>query len=298
MAADLASLSFTYTPTSIQQPRPLGLLMAIDTPCSGCGKTLRVADDCVGKKARCPNCRTVYVVGSVPAIGNPAIGNPAASLESPFPETTYANPLRFAGAESFATPKETKEFQSSHQPSGPIPSDSAELPQRLFMVRVPSGDEFGPTDAVTVLDWIQQNRLDDRCHIRQQDQESWIGIPAWRLLQKGEAAARNVFSNSPRSLIAPSASNQSSATASNGRGLVVLVLWALSWLLCFSLIGGILCAIIAIPLGLGELKKINRGESPSNEKWMVLTGLGLSVANVAASVVGLVTFIIVAVVNG
>jgi hypothetical protein len=67
--------------------------------------------------------------------------------------------------------------------------------------------------------------------------------------------------------------------------------------LCFSLIGGILCAIFAIPLGFSELKRINQGESPSNEKWMVLTGLGLSAANVAASVIGLVTFIIVTIVN-
>jgi hypothetical protein len=63
------------------------------------------------------------------------------------------------------------------------------------------------------------------------------------------------------------------------------------------LIGGIFCAIFAIPLGFSELKRINLGESPSSEKWMVLTGLGLSVANVAASVVGFVTFIIVAIVN-
>jgi hypothetical protein len=79
--------------------------------------------------------------------------------------------------------------------------------------------------------------------------------------------------------------------------VVVLILGILSWVLCFSLIGGILCAIFAIPLGFSELKRINQGESPSNEKWMVLTGLGLSAANVAASVVGLVTFIIVTIVN-
>ena len=297
MGADWASLSFTSTLTSIQQLSPLILPMAIDSLCSGCGKTLRVADDCVGKMARCPNCRTVYVVGFAPGIGNPTIGYPADSLENPLPETTYVNPLRFAETESNATPQETREFQSSPQPSEPIPSDSSGLPQRLFMVRVPSGDEFGPADALTVLDWIQQNRLDDRCHIRQQDQEAWIGIPAWRLLQKRASASKNVFSNSPNSLSAPVASNRSSVAPTSGRGVIVLILGILSWVLCLSLIGGILCAIFAIPLGFTELKRINQGESPSSEKWMVLTGLGLSVANVAASLVGLVTFLIVAIVN-
>lgn len=264
--------------------------MAIDTPCSGCGKTLRVADDCVGKKARCPHCRTVYLVGVAPTLENRATqnrvpDNPVASPENPIPETTCANSLQFAEANSFATASE------------PIPNPSAELATRLFMVRVPSGDEYGPADAVTILDWIQQNRLDDRCHIRQQDQDAWIGIPAWRLLQKREVASKNVFSNSPHALSAPAASNRSSVAPTSGRGVVVLILGILSWVLCFSLIGGIFCAIFAIPLGFSELKRINLGESPSSEKWMVLTGLGLSVANVAASVVGLVTFIIVAIVN-
>jgi hypothetical protein len=281
--------------------------MAIDTPCSGCGKTLRVADDCIGKKARCPHCRTVYLVGSTPTLENRATqyrapDNPVASPENPIPETpipetTYANPLRFAEVDSFATPQRPNELQSSPQPFEPIPAPSTEIAPRLFMVRVPSGEEYGPADAITILDWIQQNRLDDRCHIRQQDQEVWIGIPAWRLLQKREAASKNVFSNSPNSLSAPVASNRSSVAPTSGRGVVVLILGILSWVLCVSLIGGILCAIFAIPLGFSELKRINQGESPSSEKWMVLTGLGLSVANVAASVVGLVTFIIVAIVN-
>ncbi|MFY7875871.1 MAG: hypothetical protein ACOVQM_10530 [Pirellula sp.] len=281
--------------------------MAIDTPCSGCGKTLRVADDCIGKKARCPHCRTVYLVGSTPTLENRATqyrapDDPVASPENPIPEnpipeTTYANPLRFAEADSLATPLRPNELQSSLQPSESMPPPSTEIVTRLFMVRVPSGDEFGPADAVTIQDWIQQNRLDDRCHIRQQDQESWIGIPAWQLLQKREAASKNVFSNSPNSLSAPAASNRSSVAPTSGRGVVVLILGILSWVLCFSLIGGILCAIFAIPLGFSELKRINQGESPSSKKWMVLTGLGLSVANVAASVVGLMTFIIVAIVN-
>jgi DNA-directed RNA polymerase subunit RPC12/RpoP len=281
--------------------------MAIDTPCSGCGKTLRVADDCIGKKARCPHCRTVYLVGSTPTLENRATqyrapDDPVASPENPIPEnpipeTTYANPLRFAEADSLATPLRPNELQSSLQPSEPMPTPSTEIVTRLFMVRVPSGDEFGPADAVTIQDWIQQNRLDDRCHIRQQDQESWIGIPAWQLLQKREAASKNVFSNSPNSLSAPAASNRSSVAPTSGRGVVVLILGILSWVLCFSLIGGILCAIFAIPLGFSELKRINQGESPSSEKWMVLTGLGLSAANVAATVVGLMTFIIVAIVN-
>ena len=36
--------------------------MSIDTICQGCARKLRVADEFAGKKARCPDCKTVYVV--------------------------------------------------------------------------------------------------------------------------------------------------------------------------------------------------------------------------------------------
>ena len=36
--------------------------MSIDTICQGCARKLRVADKFAGKKARCPDCKTVYVV--------------------------------------------------------------------------------------------------------------------------------------------------------------------------------------------------------------------------------------------
>lgn len=36
--------------------------MAIETICKGCAKKLRVADEFAGRKARCPDCKTVYTV--------------------------------------------------------------------------------------------------------------------------------------------------------------------------------------------------------------------------------------------
>jgi len=36
--------------------------MSIDTICQGCARKLRVGDEFAGKKARCPDCKTVYVV--------------------------------------------------------------------------------------------------------------------------------------------------------------------------------------------------------------------------------------------
>ena len=36
--------------------------MPIETICQGCAAKLRVPDEFAGRKARCPNCRTVYTV--------------------------------------------------------------------------------------------------------------------------------------------------------------------------------------------------------------------------------------------
>jgi hypothetical protein len=62
--------------------------MSIEMRCTGCGQTLRVADEHAGKKARCPACGTIVQVP--PAGAGPASSpQPAAESRSPFaPEAT------------------------------------------------------------------------------------------------------------------------------------------------------------------------------------------------------------------
>lgn len=43
--------------------------MPIETTCTGCGRKLRVADEHLGKQARCPMCNTIYTVSAVVATG-------------------------------------------------------------------------------------------------------------------------------------------------------------------------------------------------------------------------------------
>ncbi len=43
--------------------------MAIETICQGCGRRLRVPDAHAGRKARCPECRLVYVVPAAESAG-------------------------------------------------------------------------------------------------------------------------------------------------------------------------------------------------------------------------------------
>lgn len=56
--------------------------MAIEIGCTGCGQTLRVADEHAGKKARCPACGTIV---QVPEAGMAAPLEPAdPAVERPF----------------------------------------------------------------------------------------------------------------------------------------------------------------------------------------------------------------------
>lgn len=46
--------------------------MPIDVTCAGCGKTLRVADEHAGKRARCPECQQEFTVPDAAASKSPA----------------------------------------------------------------------------------------------------------------------------------------------------------------------------------------------------------------------------------
>jgi phage FluMu protein Com len=73
--------------------------MPIEMRCTGCGQTLRVADEHAGKKARCPSCGTIAEVPSPgsPVETAPPPAPPSSPSSSPFaPDyqpTAAANPF-------------------------------------------------------------------------------------------------------------------------------------------------------------------------------------------------------------
>ena len=66
--------------------------MPIDTKCPGCGRLLRVGEECAGRQARCPACSTIYVVPSaqiaaeVPTAPSAQGGNPFGARPESLPE--------------------------------------------------------------------------------------------------------------------------------------------------------------------------------------------------------------------
>ena len=76
--------------------------------------------------------------------------------------------------------------------------------------------------------------------------------------------------------------------------MVVLILGLVSWILCPTAVGALVCAILAIVFASMELGKIRNGQSPSKEKMLVLIGLWLGIANLVAWAILIVGIIVLA----
>ena len=85
--------------------------MAIEFKCQNCQKTLRVADEFAGKKARCPNCQTVLLVENDTEIIEPISVQPAAppapqpqTQTSAFGRTGLPGASHFGNSNPYSTP--------------------------------------------------------------------------------------------------------------------------------------------------------------------------------------------------
>jgi|GEM_PF-1565514 len=282
--------------------------MAIDSICSGCGKTLRVGDENAGRKARCPMCGVVYVVSS-PAVPSEAdYGSPLVSASSVDPtsindasntDTTYASTNWSSNPFGSQLPS----AQSSLSIGPALPAAVSARSAASFLVRTPSGAVYGPTDPATIIEWTNQGRLDDTCHVRAENSEQWLGMAAWRFqLRQNQNPMASQPTQTTGSVAnsfgqAPVAANQSAGYARSGQGGLVLIFGIVSWLLCPTFIGSLALSIVAVVWGSSELRKIRDGQSPASERSLVLIGMWLGIINLAVSVLAIVGIIILAIVN-
>lgn len=289
--------------------------MAIDSICSGCGKTLRVGDEFAGRKARCPLCGVIYEVSP--------FGN-AADRSHAVPETSYSplKPTDAAGtslptlqplADSWSSLSTTEPRLStpaaSSNPSASLgqsaPNQSQVVPNASgpkYFVRTPSQAVYGPADDKTINEWIAQGRLDDTCHIRHESSDQWIGIPAWKFQQKRTAnpVVGGITPNDQSSNYfgtVPVATNQSAGFAKSGNGIWILLLGILGWIVCPTVIGGFLCGIPCIIMAQSELANVRNGRSPESERPLALIGMWLSIINIVFSTGFVFLIIVTAILN-
>ena len=243
--------------------------MPIQSICSGCGQTLRVADEHMGKLAKCPSCGTVYRVGeSAGGETQPSpTPGPASPSNDPYAATAYDAP--------------TTEFEAVAAPITPVGANEA-LRSKTFFAQTPDGKVYGPTDFGTLEKWSTEGRLNPQCLVREADAATWV--PLGSILSQSSANPYAVQYSST----AP-AWNSSSAPVQSDRSAVVLTLGILSWVVCCF---GPICAIIAIVLGYQDLHSTNTPTMSSNSKTMTQVGYYLAIANLVASGIGMALYVV------
>jgi hypothetical protein len=267
--------------------------MPIDSVCEGCGRTLRVADEYAGMDAQCPACMRIFRVP-----GDPVASSQVSPLQTPTLDAAKAEPYEAASNRSalqieVGTPPPLQSAPNANSLGNP------QVGAVRFFVMTPSGVEYGPADIETILRWQREGRVNATCLVRQENTAYRMPFEQWR--------AANSIPSAPQVSPAPSASNPYGASPlGNGtqsfgaipgampstvsyprepRGILVVVLAALSWVLCFTFIGAIPCAAIALYLGMADLASIRRGEMAPQDRGLLLTGVWLAGINLVLTVV-------------
>jgi hypothetical protein len=280
--------------------------MPIDSQCSECGKTLRVNDEFVGRKARCPVCGLVYIAG-----GGQIAPDPSTAETSYTPQSNAIDSANRQNPDSWSSLPTQKPLEKpsvalpvqylpiDYTNATSVPPVSVQNAPVKYFVRTPNTMVYGPSDRQSVLDWIDQGRLDETCHIREESSEQWIGIAAWKFqtrkaqnpISNASGQTANLFGSVPVSTV------QSVSYSQTGSGNVVLVLGMAGWLLCPTAIGSWVCSCLAIYFAKIELAKIRNGECPSKEKAIVLIGMWLGITNILAWVLGAIGLAITIIVS-
>jgi phage FluMu protein Com len=232
--------------------------MPIDSICTGCGRTLRVADEYAGHEAQCPACSSVYVV-PIPQHQPTAQDLPAAPGISEQPPHMGISTLG------------------------------------LFYAITPSGSQYGPVDAATLARWGKEGRLNATCHVLPEHTSHRIPFSEWMAAHDHSvrSATMTVSANSPlQSNTAPGANAFGSIPASYpttalnqtaGRGVLILVLAIASWVVCITLIGSIPLAAAALYMGIKDLGAMNRYEKSDQDRTITWIGVWLAGINIAAT---------------
>jgi len=217
--------------------------MAIETKCTGCGKTLRVAEEHAGKLARCPACNTIYTVPRPVASAETASGGAAA-------------PPAFT-AEDEAT-------ASGSADSGAADTSDATLGEQWYL-RSPENRTYGPVSRATLDGWASQGRVAGDCELRCGEDADWrpavvvypeLGTKSPPVVPSGnpfaDSGPAGGSAHSPVTSGAAVASGRSRYVAPH-RGGLILTLGILGWVTCPIL------SIMAWVMGTSDLREMRRG---------------------------------------
>ena len=231
--------------------------MAITTTCSGCGKTLAVADEFAGRQARCPQCGQIYTVPQ-------SSQQPAASAP---PDTT---PLTLG--DPYADP------YSRPEPVAP----QKDLPASYWM-KAANGQEYGPVDSATLGRWFSEGRVGAGYMIRTGEYGTWQ--PASDFQTASVPNSSNPFAAYPTGAGLPTQQRQYPKADQSG---LVLAMGILAWIGFCPIFG-----IIAWVVGSHALRDMQQGTADPTNRGLVQVGYYLGMISVILSVCCFAFYVVV-----
>jgi len=191
--------------------------MAIESICTGCGKTLSVADENAGKRARCPACGQVYTIPSKGDTPSSGIGYPTA----------------YTADEG-------------------VPPDAAQ-----YWMRAVDGSEYGPVDQATLDRWFREGRVGPGYQLRQSQYGNWQPADIFRpaIPHRSENPYAEAASpGNPYQAIDPTTSRP--YYPKGDQGVIILIMGVLGFFCCpiFGVVAWIMghSALNAIQAGLAD----------------------------------------------
>ena len=124
--------------------------MALELPCPGCGRLLRVPDEAAGRQVKCPKCETVFTVPSVGPL--PPSGQPGSSgFSAPGSPAVPSGPP--PGASSGIEGYPPYGFAPSGAPAGTVPSAVSGPAGEIRPSPLDLGDVFNRTWKIFQSQW-------------------------------------------------------------------------------------------------------------------------------------------------
>jgi hypothetical protein len=241
--------------------------MPIETVCTGCGRTLRVADEHAGRRARCPQCQTIYEV--------PPPGAPSAE-DSDRARSPESSPPGLAAAAGDDGPG--------------------------WFLRTPEGQMFGPVARDRLDRWVREGRVTDDCHVRTADRGEWEAAdrvyPALR--RSHVSAAPREVAHRPALLAAGAPAGGASMPARGHlagdrvflrphRGMLILSLGIIGCM--FGAVGCPVFSVMAWVMGTADLNEMRVGRMDREGEGITFAGRALGMAFSILWVVGALAFV-------
>lgn len=177
--------------------------------------------------------------------------------------------------------------------------------KKQYFARIPTGAEYGPVSYEVLVGWLQENRINAACFIREEGQENWLPFLEWVQLP-GNAIQMVMQPGSLPQPVNPAPSSyafgeipgaQSSVVQYPiaSRGTLVLILGIVSWMLCITWVGSLVMSGVALVVGYNDLRNIARGLASPSERNLTVIGMVLAGTAMVVSCLVILLFIVSAI---